>query len=382
MARTGENIYKRKDGRWEGRYIKGHSQEKTQYGYIYGRSYQDVKQRLIKLKAGQEVQHTLSFRGKSRNAPCFSQIAQEWLGRSQGNFKESTLVKYQNMLNGYILPKFGNITLDSIDRNMVCHYTEWLTTFGGRKKTGLSAKTVSDNLSLLKSILNYAQENGIKVNEISFPRSFHRHPKPLRVFQESEFRVLCGYLKDHMCPSNLGIMLCLFTGIRVGELCALCWGDISIPDKTLYVHRTMQRLGILGREGTKTKILISDPKSDCSRRLIPLPKVLIDELSVIRQPPDTFFLTGSPTKFTEPRTMQNRFKAVLKSCGIKDANFHALRHTFATRCVELGFDVKSLSEILGHANINITLNRYVHPTMEQKRKYMDKLDQMAGLMGL
>lgn len=381
MSRTGENIYKRKDGRWEGRYIKGRSQKKTCYGYIYGRTYREVKQRLTKIKAGQEVQHSIPPQ-EGENEILFSQIAREWLDRSRGNLKESSLVKYQNMLDGYLIPEFGNLSPDMIDRKLVNNYAEQLLRFGGKKRTGLSTKTVADSLSLLKNILNYAQDNGIKVNEIGVSRTFRRHQKPLRVFQESEYQRLCKYLKEHRCLINLGILLCLFTGIRVGELCALRWGDISIPDKTLYVHQTMQRLGIGGEEGAKTKILISDPKSDCSKRLIPLPKMLMDELIAMRQSPDSFFLTGSPAKFVEPRTMQNRFRAVLKACGIDHANFHALRHTFATRCVEIGFDVKSLSEILGHASVNITLNRYVHPTIEQKRRNMDKLDQMAEIIGL
>lgn len=381
MSRTGENIYKRKDGRWEGRYIKGRSQEKTYYGYIYGKTYREVKQRLTQIKAGQEVRRSIS-RQESENEILFSQIAQEWLNRSRSNLKESTLVKYQNMLNSYIIPEFGKLPPGIIDRKLVSNYTEQLLRFGGKKGTGLSTKTVSDSLSLLKNILNYAQDNGIKVNEIGVSRTFRRHQKPLRVFQESEYQRLCRYLKEHHCLINLGILLCLFTGIRVGELCALRWGDISIPDKTLYVHQTMQRLGIGEEDGARTKILISDPKSDCSKRLIPLPKVLMDELNTMHQPSENFFLTGSPTKFVEPRTMQNRFKAVLKVCGIDDANFHALRHTFATRCVEIGFDVKSLSEILGHASVNITLNRYVHPTMEQKRRNMDKLDQMTEIIVL
>lgn len=382
MSRTGENIYKRKDGRWEGRYIKGRSPDKTYYGYIYGRTYRDVKQRLTTLKAGQEVRQSFALAKRGGDEPTFSQLVEEWLGQSQGNWKESTLVKYQNMLDAYLIPEFGSTPLYMIDRNMVSHYAERMLAFGGKQKTGLSAKTVSDSLSLLKNILNYAQDGGMKVKDITFPRTFRSHPKPLRVFRESEHQVLCRYLKGHMCFSNLGILLCLFTGLRVGELCALRWGDISLSDRTLHVHQTMQRLGSRGKGGAKTKVLVSDPKSDCSRRFIPLPKVLVEELDALRQPPDTYFLTGSPTKFVEPRTMQNRFKVVLKACGIADANFHALRHTFATRCVELGFDLKSLSEILGHASVNITLNRYVHPTMEQKRRNMDKLDQMVGDAGV
>ena len=133
----------------------------------------------------------------------------------------------------------------------------------------------------------------------------------------------------------------------------------------------MQRLRVEGKE-CKTEVKIIEPKSKHSIRTIPLPDVLVEHLKPYIRPKG-FLLTGDKDRYIEPRVMQNRFKRILKKCGIEDANFHATRHTFATRCVELGFDIKSLSEILGHASVTITMNKYVHPTMELKAENMNRL---------
>ncbi len=413
MSRKGENIYKRKDGRWEGRYIKRRNSAKTFYGYVYGKTYREAKMLLIQAKANvqangivppgkeakmscslpggehkmiralpekeQEISHFLP--GENQDITLF-QAAGEWLECKRSSFKESTLVKYQNMLQCYILPALGECRISSINRKQVKNFTQSLLNSGGRKGNGLSAKTVSDTLSLLRGILKFALENDIQVNYIACNLPSKQNPRPLRVFGIGEQQTLCKYLSENMTYSNLGILLSLFTGLRVGELCALKWGDISFSDRTLHVQRTMQRLQTEEKGGAKTKILISTPKSKCSERKIPLMDGILKRLSAMRKPPETFFLTGSQTDFMEPRTMQNRFKAVLRACGLADANFHALRHTFATRCVEAGGDAKSLSEILGHANVKITLNRYVHPTMEQKRENMRKLEQLPGITEL
>ncbi len=179
--------------------------------------------------------------------------------------------------------------------------------------------------------------------------------------------------------TGLGILICLFTGIRLGELRALTWDNISIDTKKLHIKKTMQRLQDKSKEAThKTYISIDEPKSRCSVRTIPIPDNIMQDLDPAYSR-NAYVLTGNTKEFIEPRTMENRFKSILKKCNIADANFHSLRHTFATRCIEVGFDIKSLSEILGHANVNITLNRYVHPSMEQKRKNMDKLSSMFAV---
>lgn len=168
------------------------------------------------------------------------------------------------------------------------------------------------------------------------------------------------------------------TGIRIGELCALRWENIDIENKVLSVNKTLIRIQNTNTLiASKTKVIISAPKSKCSIRKIPLPDCIIPLLKAFAQKGDTFFLTGETERFVEPRTMQNRFKKYVSACNITDANFHALRHTFATRCIELGFEIKSLSEILGHANVNITLNRYVHSSFELKTLNMNRLSLPA-----
>ena len=152
-----------------------------------------------------------------------------------------------------------------------------------------------------------------------------------------------------------------------------------MEEQYIYVHRTLQRLQNKDNEIQRTSILISEPKSQCSIRKIPIPNELFQLILSMKQPSNTYFLTGRTQVFVEPRTLQNRFKVIIKQCNIKDANFHCLRHTFATRCVELGFDVKSLSEILGHANVNITMNRYVHPSMELKQKNMNLFSDLFSV---
>jgi integrase len=203
-------------------------------------------------------------------------------------------------------------------------------------------------------------------------------PSKMRVLSDDEQAILEKFLCTDMDESKLGIFVCLYTGIRIGEVCSMLWSDFSLEKGVLNVSRTMQRIQNLETESSeKTKVVTTDPKSDFSVRTIPLPDCLLEKLKQFNPAlQGTYLLTGEAGRFIEPRTYQYRFKSYLLKCGITDANFHALRHTFSTRCVALGFDLKSLSEILGHANVNITLNRYVHPTLEMKRSNMNKLEAL------
>ena len=191
----------------------------------------------------------------------------------------------------------------------------------------------------------------------------------------TEQKQLQQYLYNNLSDRNLGILVCLFTGIRIGEICALKWDDISFTEKHIKIQRTMQRIQC-DEDERKTKIIITTPKSKCSLRTIPLPDIVIERIEKDFQNREGYVLTGQKDIFVEPRTMQNHFKRVLEECKIRNVNYHVLRHTFATRCIELGFDIKSLSEILGHASVNITMNRYVHPSMELKRENMNKLNDL------
>ena len=178
---------------------------------------------------------------------------------------------------------------------------------------------------------------------------------------------------------NIGILVCLFTGLRVGEICALRWEDISFLDHTIHVHQTLQRIQDRNNSEHKTRIVVTTPKSACSIRTIPVPEDLIVLLESYKTSSTGYILTNSDQEFLEPRTMQNHFKKALRKSSVDPANYHSLRHTFATRCIELGFDVKSLSEILGHASVTITMNRYVHPSMELKKENMQRLSELLAV---
>lgn len=369
MPRKGDNIYKRKDGRWEGRYVKGRQNNRTQYGYVFGKTYSETKQNLEKFK--NMVCANPDF--NEWKSELFSSVSEDWLQMLKPQLKQASIAKYTNILNSYLLPAFQNCRITEIQRCDVMEFGNRLLETGGVKENGLSPKTVTGILAVLKSIFEYAsREDGFYVIDIS-DISVKQEQKPLRVLSHTEQSKLSQYMFEHLTSCNLGILVCLYTGLRIGEICALKWKDISFSEQYLFVHRAMQRVQIFTEGKTRTEVQISIPKSNCSIRQIPIPNEIFQILINYRKNEDAFLLTGETDYFIEPRTLQNRFKTVMEMCEIRHVNFHALRHTFATRCIELGFDVKSLSEILGHASVNITMNRYVHPSMELKQKNMNML---------
>lgn len=374
MPKKGENIYKRKDGRWEGRYIKARTNEgKIIYGYVYSRTYRETK---IKLK---EKSSIINVRFGKKQTPLFSTLASEWYESIKAYTKPSTQNKYHNLLTLYILPQYGKQTFDAITYEFIESYCRFLLKSGGKNEQGLSPKTVNDVLSIIRSITKFAAKKGIYVACDPSAIQVKQDSKPIRVLNKIEQKQLCTYILKNPEPCNIGILVCLFTGLRIGEICALRWEDISLSEQTIYIHQTLQRIQNLSDNIPKTKIIITTPKSACSIRTIPLPDELYNILIKHQKPSRGYLLTNDDNKFIEPRTLQNKFKKILKDIHIADTNFHTLRHTFATRCIELGFDIKSLSEILGHATVNITMNRYVHPTLEMKKENMQKLSHFLAV---
>ncbi len=379
MPRKGENIYKRKDGRWEGRYIKDRVNGKAKYGYVFAHSYKEVKELLSKAKSNVAVIPVSIDRSSNLTVYSFSDISHEWIELNRSQWKNSSLTKYINILNNYLLPRFGQCNMLDISREEVASYISELLVKGGYCGTGLAPKTVNSIISVMKNIFEYASVNK-NLSLIGFKGlNAKQNQKPMRILSTTEQNNLNEYLLKNPENTSLGILLSLYTGLRVGELCALKWEDVSFDDKYIHVHKTMQRIQTLNGSDAKTVVIISKPKSDCSIRNVPIPDRLLSIMLDYQKAPDTYILTGMKNLYVEPRTMQYRFKSIIKKAGIAPANFHALRHTFATRCIELGFDIKSLSEILGHASVNITLNRYVHPSMELKQKNMNMLSDLLAV---
>lgn len=376
MPRKGENIYKRKDGRWEGRYIKSRSDSgRAQYGYVYAKSYREAREKLkdaqLAIPASPSAPHIKS--------DSLESIAGEWLDSLKPTVKESTWNKYHNLLRLHILPELGSLTLCQLNYDVIKRYCNYLISSGGKKGQGLSEKYVSDTLSVIRSVLRYTSQKGYMLTFDLQSIQVRQHQKEIRVLSTSEQNKLSKYLFSNPNEYNIGILVSLFTGIRVGELCALRWEDISFPDQTLHIHHTMQRVQIHSEGSRKTDVVVTTPKSACSIRTIPIPDTLFAVIAKKYSTGKGYFLTNSESRIIEPRTMQNRFKAALSSSGLPEVNYHVLRHTFATRCVELGFDIKSLSEILGHANVNITMNRYVHPSMDLKKQNMQLLSDLIAV---
>ena len=228
-----------------------------------------------------------------------------------------------------------------------------------------------DIITVFKAMLSYAQEEyGFKLSlkNVVLPKV---EKKSITRISDTEQKRLIGYMKANMSLTAFGIMLSLCMGLRIGEICGLKWEDVDFQHKILHIRRTVQRI-TSANGNRKTKIVISAPKSATSFRDIAIPDFLLHYFRMFRDKADYFILSGAE-KPVEPRTMQYRYRKILKAAEIKNHNFHKLRHTFATNCAEHGFDVKTLSTLLGHSSVNLTLNRYVHPDHIHERKLLNNM---------
>ncbi len=377
MARTGENIYKRKDGRWEARYIAWYDGNgKAKYKYLYARTYTEVKAKLLK---AQKYTHLICDTEKTKDKGKYEFWLDEWLHTKRLGVKESTYIRYRNTIENHIKPELGKYPISKISTSLMEQFVIHKLQDGRIDgHGGLSPKSMSDIIVIIKESFKYAQSYGVIVI-CSFDRiSFKKNAQEMRVLSPLEEQRLLSVLFKDVDRYKLGVFICLYTGIRIGELCALQWKNISFSENAIKIEHTMQRLQ---REDLnalqKTRIIVTEPKSFSALRTIPLPEFVIDVIKPFIGSPNAYVLSGECKTIIEPRTMQNRFKTYLDEGNIEEANFHSLRHTFATRCIEAGFDVKTLSEILGHSSVKITLDKYVHSSMQLKRNNMEKLKPAA-----
>ena len=379
MAR-GENIRQRKDGRWEGRFRKVRKDGKKVQGSVYGSSYREVKNKLIQIKAEQILmsEHLAKSGGScmARTSETYAAIAEEWLLSVIPTLKPATISKYRSTLEHLLLPRFGQRKVITITRSEVLIFKNELLSKGGRTGRGYTPKSVCGILSVFKNSMDYARHvlnlPVIPLDGISIKQTYVRP----RVLSVNEYRTLLDYLLTDITPIKLGVLLSLMAGLRIGEICALTWADISFADKCIHISKTMQRIQQPKGSIPRTKVIRDTPKSLCSSREIPITEELLPLLTQFRQPDACFLLTGDADSFMEPRCLENHFNAMIRNCSIEGVTMHTCRHSFATRCVELGFDVKTLSEILGHASVSITMNRYMHPSMDLKRENMSKLSSL------
>lgn len=369
MARRGESIFKRKDGRWEARVIEYRGDGRRFYRSLYGKTYGEVKGKKERYIA---FSHSTVL-GETKSSPLFSEQSEHWLASVKNSVKESTYTRYYRTVHSYLLPLLGKYAVSRIDITIVNQLKETLLVGGGKRKNGLSEKSVADILSVLKLIINHTAAEGFEVMNTSLIRDPKQKKKDMQIIPHEQSKRLEDILLASTDPVSLGILLALHTGIRNGELCGLKWCDICFLTGTLHIRRTVERISDLDPlRKAKTKLIVGEPKTASSRRVVPLPTALCAYLKARCGNTDEYILTGT-NKPSEPHTLYVRYSRFLRRNGFDSYTFHALRHTFATRGIESGFDAKSLSEILGHSDVTTTLKCYVHPSLEQKRRQMENL---------
>lgn len=352
------NIYKRKDGRYEGRLLRGRRNNgQRRYLYFFGKTKEAVEQKMALVINKKRINDTCTV--------TVAEVFEEWYQSIHNRIKESTAANYCMKAQKHIIPNFGDMQITELTTSVVNKFIDT------KLSEGLSSRYVADIIILMKSICKYASATYNLVNvmsEVSIPR---KKSTEIVLLDSCEQVTLQKYISTNQNRTSMGVALSLNMGLRIGELCALQWSDIDLEKRILTVRKTIQRIQCQGKS-KKTKVLVSEPKSESSKRCIPIPEFLFDTLKHFSGNDNEYILSGNLNAI-EPRTMQYRFAKLLKNANLPSIHFHALRHMFASNCIKLGFDVKALSELLGHSSVEITLNRYVHSPFEQKVEYMKRL---------
>lgn len=308
-----------------------------------------------------------------RSSATFEQVSSQWILAKKPLVKPSTYAVYSGILHNHLLPELGSLEIAGASSWDLQNFFAVKLLAGRRDGRGaLAPKTVADIRVVLGLVLGYAQEHGFctAVGAAVIPVC---PVQRTQVLTKTDQKLLERFLLEKAGPFETGVLLALYSGVRIGELCALQWKDLSLEEGTVRVEKTLLRIRNMEPGAfAKTHVVLQRPKTPCSERTIPLPEDILRCCLPQRRHPEDYILTGS-SRYMEPRGCLKRYKRILASANVGDYTFHALRHTFATRCVESGFDIKSLSEIMGHASVKITMQRYVHPSMEMKRQQMNRL---------
>ncbi len=367
MPRRGESIYLRKDGRWEARYVVGKtSAGKTQYRSVYAKTYREAKQKRL---------HAIENNSLAQpKCISLSQALEQWLEHKEIAVKPQTIRCYQHCANAHILPELGAVPLSRLTKPIIDRFLLAKQANGRLDGTGgLSASYVRAIAVLLQAVLDYAwdQKMGL-INPIRLekPRVMQKRVQILRLREQ---QTLEARLINNLIDGNLAVYLALYTGMRLGEICALRWDCVDLEAGQLHVCATVSS----NRDGVCT---VTPPKSEASDRWLPLTQKLTQALKNQKQrsAADYVFVSPRTGQYLIPRTLQYRFKSILRSCGLPTLSFHALRHTFATRWIECGMDVKTLSELLGHTTVGITLRVYVHSSDRLKLEGIRRMEQIYG----
>lgn len=366
MARKGENIYKRKDGRWEGRYKKGRKPTgQLKYGYVYGKRYKEVKEKLYSYRSYyQELIHS-----KGECTMLYEEWIKQWLKKRRHQLKPSTYSSYNYKLMRYVCPFLGDVPLNQLSSEMIQETIyRWI-------ETGLQASTIHVLYHIVKKSLADAYAQGllsqILCQGISLPKIPKRSPQSL---SKKEQDCLETVAKSVPLYQGLPVLLALNAGLRIGEVSALRWEDIDLDKKMIYVKQTAQR--IQQNEGTKKTVIVIDvPKTDQAIRPIPMSFTLYKYLKKWKKKSPSSYVCSNHSGPSEPRLITYYFSHLKKKAQTIQTHFHSLRHTFATRCIEASADVASVSRLLGHASSKTTLDVYTDSFLEGRQRVIRQMEQ-------
>ncbi len=295
------------------------------------------------------------------------QVVKLWQEDKKLYVKKSTISSYQLLLENHLLPVFGSNTQVLEDEVQAFVFK--------KLESGLSKKTIKDMLIVLKMVLKFGAKNkwlAYQPFDIQFPTE--RKQQQLEILSKTQQKSIMQYINNNFTFRNLGVYLCLSTGMRIGEVCALTWEDIDIANGVIHINKTIQRIYNIDEHTRKTELIIDTPKTKNSHREIPISNDLLKLVKPFKKiVNNSFFVLTNEATPTEPRTYRNYYNKLMEEIGMPKLKFHALRHSFATRCIESSCDYKTVSVLLGHANISTTLNLYVHPNFEQKKKAINQM---------
>ena len=373
MSRKGENIRRRKDGRWEGRFKKGRNENGSLiYLSVYGKTYKEVKAKMEHLIKNNPVQIKTASK-------TFNDVLELWMKTNCVRLKKATETKYLYLIESHISPELGHMKLSQITATTINVFLQNKLEKGRLDgKGGLSPAYVKSIMIIISSALKFAANEQLCPPLKSPINTPVTRKKDITILNKEEQLKLEKYIAVNQTSTTVGIMVALYSGLRIGEVCGLAWEDIDFANNVIHVRHTIARVKNQPGKVFKTKLIIDSPKTNASTRDIPLLKPLIPLLLNLKENSLSKYVVSDKESFISPRTFEVRFHKALNESGIEDFNFHTLRHTFATRCIESGVDVKSLSEILGHSNVSITLNTYVHSSMNMKKSQLEKLILMPA----
>ena len=372
MPRRKDKIHKRKDGRWEGRFFKERmANGRIRYASVYGRSYYEVKNKL---------ETALRKQSPTRFAPVKRLTLREtgklWLEDEKAELKPSSICRYQFLLDKHIYPTFGDMRIDQITTEMIQAFAEEKKKAKGVSGKKLTQSYIGNILVVLMDVHAYAVRKGLCASLTGTVSKPSPKRKRHRILNGKEIKKLIAYLKEQQTPVMTGVLITMYTGMRIGEVCALQWADINLDDGVIFVRKTVQR--VEKGEGINGSYLRLDvPKTESSLREVPLHPNLLLILKSRRTEDDRAYVLTGTHMFINPATYEYQYHKIMKNAGVADIRYHDLRHSFTTACVEGKMDIKTLSEILGHAKVNTTLDVYTHPTIGMKKKEISKIPSFS-----